>query len=83
MAVAFLPVMTKVKDFINYSVSLDENEMTFLLRRPAESSTGAGLFAPYTPEVWYSILAAIFIIGPTAWVTIQLRYFFFLSHENL
>ncbi|XP_043464152.1 ionotropic receptor 93a isoform X2 [Leptopilina heterotoma] len=73
MAVAFLPVMTKVKDFMNYSVSLDENEMTFLLRRPAESSTGAGLFAPYTPDVWYSILAAIFVIGPTAWVTIQLR----------
>ncbi|XP_051159751.1 glutamate receptor ionotropic, delta-1 [Leptopilina boulardi] len=81
MVVAFLPVMTKVRDYINYSVSLDEMEMTFLLRRPAESSSGAGLFAPYTPEVWYSIFATIFIIGPTAWVTIQLRNLFIKQDE--
>ena len=73
MIVAFLPIMPKLDEIINYSTAIDEMEMTFLMRRPAGSATGSGLLAPFSPEVWYSILTALLIVGPTIWLSIQIR----------
>ena len=82
MAVAFLPIMPKLRKIVNYSSVIDEMEMTFLLKRPAGSSSGSGLFAPFSPQVWYSILTCLCVIGPLIWISIQLRYFISIKIPN-
>nr|AXF48864.1 ionotropic receptor IR33 [Lobesia botrana] len=64
MAVAFLPVVYKYMQFVDFSATLDEGIWTMMLKRPKESAAGSGLLAPFEINVWYLILAAVLSYGP-------------------
>ncbi|XP_058789176.1 glutamate receptor ionotropic, kainate 2 isoform X2 [Phymastichus coffea] len=73
MAVAFIPILSQFRNFCAYSTPLDEMDTTFLMRRPPVSSTGSGLLAPFSAKVWFFILGALLIVGPTIYIFIHLR----------
>ncbi|XP_017777071.1 PREDICTED: glutamate receptor ionotropic, delta-1 [Nicrophorus vespilloides] len=73
IAAAFLPVMPAFWDFIDYSRALDEGEWVVLMKRPPESATGSGLWAPFTLDVWILILVSLLVVGPIIYFLIVLQ----------
>ncbi|XP_011501269.1 PREDICTED: glutamate receptor ionotropic, kainate 2 [Ceratosolen solmsi marchali] len=51
----------------------DEMDTTFLMKRPGTSSSGSGLLAPFTEQVWILIFISLLIVGPTIYLMILLR----------
>lgn len=75
MAVAFLPIISDARSFMNYSTtSLDEGEWIMIMKRPRESAGGSGLVAPFDKGVWYLILVSLLAVGPVIWGIIALRH---------
>lgn len=75
MAVAFLPIISDVRNFLTYSTtSLDEGEWIMIMKRPKESAGGSGLVAPFDRDVWYLILVSLLAVGPIIYGLIILRY---------
>lgn len=58
---------------IDYSRALDEGEWVMLMRRPQESATGSGLWAPFTLDVWLLILLSLIVVGPVIYALILLE----------
>lgn len=73
MAVAFIPILSELDPYCDFSTALDEMDTTFLLERPGTSYTGSGLFAPFSRTVWHYIFGFMFVVGPTVWLFTRLR----------
>lgn len=82
MAVAFLPLLSQFRNLCDYSTPLDEMDTTFLMKRPAVSSSGSGLLAPFSTKVWLYILLSLLVVGPTIFIFITLRFVQFVCFLN-
>lgn len=52
MAVALIPRIADLVEFVDFSTPLDEGDWRMIMRRPEESASGAGLLAPFHETVW-------------------------------
>ncbi|XP_048512132.1 glutamate receptor ionotropic, delta-1 isoform X2 [Athalia rosae] len=75
MAVAFIPVLPELRKNIHYSTALAEVEWTILMKRPGESASGSGLFAPFDTNVWILIVVSVIAVGPIMFFLIFIRSF--------
>ncbi|XP_061706354.1 glutamate receptor ionotropic, delta-2 isoform X1 [Cydia pomonella] len=73
MAAAFLPIVYKYQQFVDFSSILDKGVWMMMLQRPKESAAGSGLLAPFEIQVWYLILAAVLSYGPCITLLTYLR----------
>lgn len=73
MAVAFLPILPELRKYCTFSTTLEQSELTVLMKRPQESATGSGLLAPFDTTVWLLVLTAVVIVGPIIYVFATLR----------
>lgn len=74
MAAAFIPQMTDLRRYIQYSTTtLDEGEWIMVMQRPRESATGSGLMAPFEFWVWILIFVSLLAVGPIIYLLIILR----------
>ncbi|XP_067215019.1 glutamate receptor ionotropic, kainate 2 isoform X2 [Linepithema humile] len=73
MAVAFLPILSELRNYCTFSTALDQSELSVLMKRPQESATGSGLLAPFDHIVWLLVLAAVLFVGPIIYVFAILR----------
>lgn len=74
MAVAFLPILPQLRKYCTFSTTLEQSELTVLMKRPQESATGSGLLAPFDNTVWLLVLTAVIIVGPIIYVFATLRF---------
>ncbi|XP_020295823.1 glutamate receptor ionotropic, delta-1 [Pseudomyrmex gracilis] len=73
MAVAFLPLLPELREYCTFSTALDHSEITALMKRPQESTTGTGLLAPFDRTVWLSVLAAALTTMPVIYIFARFR----------
>lgn len=69
-----MPVLSDARQFLTYSVSLDEGEWIMIMNRPGESASGSGLLAPFDDTVWILILVSLFLVGPLIYMLIWVRW---------
>lgn len=74
MAVAFLPILPELRKYCTFSTTLEQSELTVLMKRPQESATGSGLLAPFNQTVWLLVLAAVVSVGPIIYVFATFRF---------
>ncbi|XP_036143482.1 glutamate receptor ionotropic, delta-1 isoform X2 [Monomorium pharaonis] len=72
MAVAFLPILPELRKYCTFSVTLEQSELTVLMKRPQESATG-GLLAPFNETVWLLVLTAVISLGPIIYILAMFR----------
>ncbi|KAK9869959.1 hypothetical protein WA026_006057 [Henosepilachna vigintioctopunctata] len=82
LSVAFMPVISQLRDKVHYSPSLDVGEWVVLMKRPSESATGTGLLAPFTLPVWCFIMLSLFLIGPIIYVMVYFRTRYCTDNEE-
>ncbi|XP_011706689.1 PREDICTED: glutamate receptor ionotropic, delta-2 [Wasmannia auropunctata] len=73
MAVAFLPILPELRKYCTFSTTLEQGELTALMKRPQESATGSGLLAPFDQTVWLLVLASVVSVGPVIYVFATFR----------
>ncbi|KAL0116723.1 hypothetical protein PUN28_009971 [Cardiocondyla obscurior] len=73
MAVAFLPILPELRKYCTFSTTLEQSELTALMKRPQESATGSGLLAPFDQTVWLLVLASVVTVGPVIYVFATFR----------
>ncbi|XP_011863846.1 PREDICTED: glutamate receptor ionotropic, delta-1 isoform X2 [Vollenhovia emeryi] len=73
MAVAFLPILPELRKYCTFSTTLEQGELTVLMKRPQESATGSGLLAPFDQTVWLLVLAAVVTVGPIIYIFATFR----------
>ncbi|KZC11826.1 Glutamate receptor delta-2 subunit, partial [Dufourea novaeangliae] len=73
VAVAFLPVLSEMRHYCEFSSFLDETTLTAVMKRPHESATGSGLLAPFEKTVWLLVLASLVFVGPVIYIFAHIR----------
>ncbi|XP_011166760.1 glutamate receptor ionotropic, delta-1 isoform X2 [Solenopsis invicta] len=73
MAVAFLPILPELREYCTFSTTLQQSELTVLMKRPIESATGSGLLAPFNTMVWLLVLASVLSMGPIIYIFAMFR----------
>ncbi|OAD54940.1 Glutamate receptor delta-2 subunit, partial [Eufriesea mexicana] len=73
VAVAFLPVLSEMRQYCSFSTALDETKLTAVMKRPQESATGSGLLAPFERIVWLLVLASLIFVGPIIYLFANMR----------
>ncbi|XP_035731946.1 uncharacterized protein LOC118445936 isoform X2 [Vespa mandarinia] len=73
MIAAFIPILEDLNKYCLFSTTLDELELTAVMKRPEESATGSGLLAPFDNTVWFCVLTAVVIVGPTIYLFSLIR----------
>ncbi|KAI4497556.1 hypothetical protein M0802_007326 [Mischocyttarus mexicanus] len=73
MIVSFVPVLEDLRKYCLFSTTLDVLELTAMMKRPEESATGSGLLAPFDNTVWFCVLTAVLVVGPTIYIFSLIR----------
>ncbi|XP_043490724.1 glutamate receptor ionotropic, delta-2 isoform X2 [Polistes fuscatus] len=73
MIAAFVPVLEDLRKYCLFSTTLDVFELTAMMKRPEESATGSGLLAPFDNTVWFCVLTAVLVVGPTIYLFSLIR----------
>ncbi|KAF5302010.1 hypothetical protein FQR65_LT08675 [Abscondita terminalis] len=63
LAAAFLPLTRTYLQYADFGTGLDVGEWVGIFKRPHASGAGSGIFAPFTFDVWFLIIASIFATG--------------------
>lgn len=82
VAVAFLPVLSEMRQYCSFSTALDETRLTAVMKRPQESATGSGLLAPFERTVWLLVLASLIFVGPIIYLFANTRFLKNLLFQN-
>lgn len=82
MAVAFLPILPELRKYCTFSTTLEQSELTMLMKRPQESATGSGLLAPFNKIVWLLVLTSVVTVGPIIYVFATFRFVRSASFTN-
>nr|XP_050848408.1 glutamate receptor ionotropic, delta-2 isoform X1 [Vespula vulgaris] len=73
MIAAFVPILEDLNNYCLFSTTLDMLELTAIMKRPEESATGSGLLAPFDNTVWFCVLTAVIVVGPTIYLFSLIR----------
>ncbi|KAK5643941.1 hypothetical protein RI129_007786 [Pyrocoelia pectoralis] len=69
LGAAFLPVTATYSKYANFSTILDMGQWVAVYKRPEElESDGLGLLAPFTTNLWFSILFCMMLVGCTLYI---------------
>lgn len=74
MIAAFVPILEDLNNYCLFSTTLDMLELTAIMKRPEESATGSGLLAPFDNTVWFCVLTAVIVVGPTIYLFSLIRF---------